>query len=82
MTIDKIKIENTLKLLRRGKWELEGEEILAFHQIFAYLVGLLNQISKEEAEKRALATAKPLKSPVTESVQTEKLPLKKPKKLK
>lgn len=45
---EKIAIENTLKLLKRGKWEMQGDEILAFHQCFIYWLKRLEQLKKPE----------------------------------
>lgn len=40
---DKVIIENILKFMRRGKWELQGDEALAFSQCFEYLVKKLKE---------------------------------------
>lgn len=60
--------ENLLKLLRRGKWELDGDEILAFYQSFSFIIKEL-----EESKKPKLASV-----PVVSPIQEE--PLKKGKK--
>ena len=39
-----VAIENTLKLLRRGKFEMEGEEALAFFRLFEFWVKRLNEL--------------------------------------
>lgn len=78
MKIDKVKIENILKLLRRGKYELGGEEVLAFHQCFEYLVRLLQEIKKAEDEAKALASAKQV-VPVIEQPPTPEKKKRKPK---
>ena len=62
--MDKVKIENILKLLKRGKWELGGEEILAFHQCFAYLVSILNEIKIKEEQAKILSNATIVESPI------------------
>lgn len=41
-------IDNTLKLLRRGKYELSGEEAIVFHTCFQYLVGRLTELKKPD----------------------------------
>ena len=38
-------LDNILKLLKRGKWELEGEEILAFFYSYKWLVEKLQSLS-------------------------------------
>lgn len=43
---DIIAIDNTLKLLRRGKWELEGEEVLAFYRLFEFWAKKLADLKK------------------------------------
>lgn len=69
-----IRIDNILKLLRRGKWELSGEEILAFQQCFQYLLDRHKQLSKPEpVAAPALAVVAPvLKSPITKRKKSEK----------
>lgn len=57
-------IDSTLKLLRRGKFELSGEEALVFHQCFSYLVKKLNEINKPDV------TVSP--APITENIKTSK----------
>ncbi len=52
--------ENLLKLLRRGKWELDGDEILAFHQSFSFIIREL-----EESKKSKIASV-PVVSPIQE----------------
>lgn len=44
MSNEKVIIENTLKLLRKGKFELEGEEALAFYSLFGYWVKRLKEL--------------------------------------
>lgn len=39
-----VRIENILALLRRGKYELTGEEILAFNQCFEYLLNKRSEL--------------------------------------
>jgi hypothetical protein len=41
-----VAIENTLKLLRRGKFEMEGEEALAFFRLFEFWVKRLNELKQ------------------------------------
>jgi hypothetical protein len=47
---DLIQAENLIKILRKGKWELEFEEILAFNQVFLWAVQLNAQV-KEDIKK-------------------------------
>jgi hypothetical protein len=55
-------IDSTLKLLRRGKFELSGDEALVFHSCFQYLVKKLNDLNKPEV----------VISPVVEPVKGKK----------
>ncbi|TXH10648.1 MAG: hypothetical protein E6R04_04765 [Spirochaetes bacterium] len=48
---DLVRCETVLKALRRGKYELEGEEVLAFAQAFGWLA--------DHAEKIKAALAAP-----------------------
>jgi hypothetical protein len=41
-------LENTLKLLRRGKYELTGEEALVFYSSFDYIIRRINELKKPE----------------------------------
>lgn len=41
-------LENTLKLLRKGKYELTGEEALVFYTSFDYLIKKINQLKQPE----------------------------------
>lgn len=41
-----VAIDNTLKLLRRGKWEMEGEEVLAFYRVFEFWAKKLHDLNK------------------------------------
>lgn len=43
---EKIILENTLRLLRKGKYELSGDEAIVFHQCFSYLVDKLTNLNK------------------------------------
>jgi hypothetical protein len=73
---DIVAIDNTLKLLRRGKWEMEGEEVLAFYRVFEYWAKRLAELKKPPV------VAKPVESPIAapvpaQSEQNEKKPRKK-----
>ena len=46
---DKKRAENLAKMLRRGKWELEGEEILAFAQTYNWLGTMLIRMDEDLA---------------------------------
>jgi hypothetical protein len=41
-------LENTLKLLRRGKYELTGEEAIVMYSSFDYLIRRINELKKPE----------------------------------
>ena len=43
-------IDSTLKLLRKGKFELTGEEAIIFNGCFQYLVRKLNELNKPDLE--------------------------------
>lgn len=55
-----LRIDNILKLLRRGEWKLSGEEALAFHQSYEYLVLKHKELSAPKTE-----VVKELKDPIT-----------------
>ena len=55
-------LDNTLKLLRKGKFELSGEEALVFHACFEYLVNRIKELKevpaiKSEPVKKKVANA-------------------------
>lgn len=41
---DLVRLETVLKMVRRGKYELEGEEVLAFAQAYAWGTGMMDRI--------------------------------------
>lgn len=43
---EKAIIENALRLLRKGKYELSGDEALVFHQCFSYLIEKLKKLDQ------------------------------------
>ena len=51
-------LENTLKLLRRGKFELTGEEAIVLYSSFDYLVKRINELKKPEVAP--IATPAPI----------------------
>jgi hypothetical protein len=55
-----VAIENTLKLLRRGKFEMEGEEALAFFRLFEFWVKRLNELKQPPVS--IVKTEEPIKS--------------------
>lgn len=63
--LEKTKLENILRLLRRGKWELEGEEVLAFYQCFDYLTKVLKDMKLAEEQQKIASSAKVVESPIT-----------------
>ena len=72
--------KNLLKALGRGKWELEGMEILAFSDMMRWFNGLQNKIEmeliQEEAQEKAkaeeakkLAEGKMIPTPVEDVIK-------------
>lgn len=54
------RIDTLLKILRRGKWEFEGEEALAFYQVYDFFVReLINLRQQNEIDE-----IKPLTEPI------------------
>lgn len=45
--LDLARLETVMKALKRGKYELEGDEVLAFAQAFAYLSSLYEKIKTD-----------------------------------
>lgn len=45
---ESVRIENLLKLLRRGSWTLSGEEVLAFGQVYQYLIDKKEELNKPQ----------------------------------
>lgn len=39
-------LENTLKLLRKGKYELSGDEALVFYSSFEYIIKKIQELKK------------------------------------
>jgi hypothetical protein len=56
-------LENTLKLLRRGKYELTGEEAIVLYSSFDYLIKRINELRKPEISPVATAPAPIIKEP-------------------
>lgn len=52
-------VDATLKLLRRGKYELSGEEAIVFYNCFQYLVRKLNELNKPDL----VVSPDPIKEP-------------------
>lgn len=48
---DKVMLSNIPKLIKMGKFELTGDEVIAASQIFSYIGELLNRIDSSLAEK-------------------------------
>lgn len=69
-----VAIDNTLKLLRRGKWEMEGEEVLAFYRVFEFWAKRLHDLNKPPLV--ASLVEQPITTPLTPDSE------KKPKKSK
>ena len=66
---DETSLMNVLKLLQKGKYELTGEEALAFRQSFEYLVNLLRT---EQAKNSLPVVAETINSPIKEEVKSKK----------
>lgn len=49
--VDIARAENVIRALKRGKFEVEGEEILAFAQSFAWLGELIGRVQAALAPK-------------------------------
>jgi hypothetical protein len=45
--VDLARLETVMKALKRGKYELEGDEVLAFSQSFAWLSSLFDKIQAD-----------------------------------
>ena len=56
---DLARLEQLLKALRRGKYELEGEEVLAFAQCFAWASTLHEAIKDSLTPKPPVVSAPP-----------------------
>ena len=54
---DMARVTTLLSALKRGKWELEGDEVLAFAQVFAWASELKNRL--KAAQDTAETEAKP-----------------------
>lgn len=50
--VDLARLENVIKAVKRGKYELEGEEILAFAQSFAWLSALFDKIQSDISQPK------------------------------
>lgn len=62
--IDLARCETVIKALKRGKYELEGDEVLAFAQAFAWLSQAFDRISFD--------LNKPAEAPVEVKKSTKK----------
>lgn len=67
---EKVIIENTLKLLRKGKFELEGEEALAFYSLFGYWVKKLQEFNKPAIQP--VVPSSPAIKPISEKPKKSK----------
>lgn len=59
-------LENTLKLLRKGKYELSGEEALVFYSSFDYLIKRIQEL------KKPIAPIAPIAPMIQEPVKAKK----------
>jgi len=66
---DLINIQNLLKITRRGKYELDGEESIAFAHACTWLARLYQEIKKEVEPEQAKPpiVAKELKPAIRQS---------------
>ncbi len=64
---DLVRCDTVLKALRRGKYELEGEEVLAFAQAFGWLADHHEKIKAALAPKES--TPAPETQPKTKGVK-------------
>lgn len=65
--LDLTRADNLIKMLKRGKYELEGEEVLGFAQTFHWVATLKLKIEDELAPKPpAAALAPPTETKVEE----------------
>lgn len=55
---DKIMLSNLPKIMKMGKFELTGDEIIAASQVFSYIGGLIKRVDESLAEK-PVAKAEP-----------------------
>ncbi len=55
---DLTQVKNLIKVLKQGKWELGGEEILAFQQLFSWAIGLHIKIDNDLKIKKSELEAK------------------------
>lgn len=72
-----VAIDNTLKLLRRGKWEMEGEEVLAFYRVFEYWAKRLHDLNKPPLSISPVE--QPIKAPAESAIPSEPKKSKKKK---
>jgi len=61
--VDSARVGVLMTALKRGKWELEGEEILAFAQVFSWAAELQGRLkaAKEPEPLAPVAEIKPKK---------------------
>ena len=87
---EKMRLHNIMALLKRGKFELTGEEILVFNQCYEYLMIKIKAIERSEVSQPAPPVSQPpvpVSQPapeIPESAKTESSPEtpKKNKKIK
>jgi hypothetical protein len=60
---EKLILENTLRLLRKGEYKLSGEEAIVFHQCFSYIVDKLKLLNKPTVVE---TISKPIEEPKTQ----------------
>ena len=72
---EKMRLHNIMALLKRGKFELTGEEILVFNQCYEYLMIKIKAIERSEVSQPAPPVSQP-PSPV--SVSQPSVPVSQP----
>lgn len=55
-----VRIDNLLKLLRRGSWTLTGEETLAFGQVYQYFIDKKNELSQHPVAPKPIEIQAPV----------------------
>lgn len=75
--MNKVILENTLRLLRKAKFEITGEEALVIHQVFSYWVSELKKLEASgkqvpEPPKSSISESQPQEEPVKEEKKSKK----------
>jgi len=62
---DLLRAENLIKIIKRGKYELDGMEALAFSQACAWFNGIVEEIKAEVEKKPDSFVIKPIGNPIS-----------------